>query len=332
MLGTNGGGFFNANSAHPFENPTPWTNLFQLLLILVIPISLPRTFGRMVGDNRQGYAILAVMSTLAIASIAAVSALEVAGHGTAPQLAGGAMEGKEQRFGIVGSALYAAVTTLTSTGAVNSMHDSYTATGGMIPLLNMMLGEVALAAWVGPVRHARARDHRRVRRRARRSHPEYLGKKIGPTRDQAREPVHPGDSDPGAGGNGVELRHPRRARRRRGDLDPQSRHPRHDGGALRVHVGREQQRLGVRRTHRNTPWFNTALGVVMLLGRFVPIVLVLALAGSLAAQERVPATAGTADAPPAVRRPARGRDRGHHRTHLLPRSRAGSPGRRSLLT
>ena len=142
LLGTNGGGFFNANSSHPFENPTAWTNVFQVLLMLAIPFSLPRTFGRMVGDNRQGYAIVSVMAILYVASFSILTALESAGMGTAPGLAGGAMEGKEQRFGIVGSTLFATTSTGTSTGAVNSMHDSYTALGGMMPMLNMMLGEV----------------------------------------------------------------------------------------------------------------------------------------------------------------------------------------------
>ena len=114
-----------------------------MILLLVIPFSLPRTFGRMVGSNRQGYAILAAMATIFVVSVVAITAIEMHGAGAAPQIAGGAMEGKEQRFGIAGSALYAAATTLTSTGAVNSMHDSYTALGGMVPTINMLLGEVA---------------------------------------------------------------------------------------------------------------------------------------------------------------------------------------------
>ncbi|MBU4466417.1 MAG: potassium-transporting ATPase subunit A, partial [Actinobacteria bacterium] len=142
-LGTNGGGFFNANSAHPFENPAPWTNAFEILLLLAIPFAMPRAFGKMVGDNRQGYAILAVMATLFLVMITAGTWLEALGMGTAPQLAGSPMEGKEQRFGVLGSALFAGATTLTSTGAVDSMHDSYTALGGMAPMINMMLGEIA---------------------------------------------------------------------------------------------------------------------------------------------------------------------------------------------
>ncbi|GAB6856165.1 hypothetical protein JCM13591A_02700 [Microbacterium xylanilyticum] len=143
LLGTNGGGFYNANSAHPFENPAPWTNLLEIVLILAIPFALPRTFGRMVGDHRQGYAIAAVMGTIFLVSLVALSALELGGGGAATQLAGAAMEGKEQRFGILGSALFGTASTLTSTGAVNAMHDSFTPLGGMMPMINMMLGEVA---------------------------------------------------------------------------------------------------------------------------------------------------------------------------------------------
>src|SRR5438128_1611443 len=125
-LGTNGGGFFNANSAHPFENPTAWVSLLQVFLLLVIPFALPRTFGRMVGDKRQGYAILAVMAALATVSVGLLSWFEVRGGGAAARLAGAALEGKEVRFGVPLSAVYADGTTLTSTGSVNAMHDSFT--------------------------------------------------------------------------------------------------------------------------------------------------------------------------------------------------------------
>jgi K+-transporting ATPase ATPase A chain len=295
MLGTNGGGFFNTNSAHPFENPTGWTNLFEILLVLVIPFALPRTFGKMVGDNRQGYAILAAMSILFVASFAALTAFELAGNGTAPQLAGGAMEGKEQRFGIVGSTLFSTTTTATSDGAVNAMHDSYTALGGMMPMLNMMLGEVApggvgaglygimiiavIAVFIAGLLVGRT--------------PEYLGKKIGareiklaslyilitPTLvllGTALSFAIPGVREdvttvsiwnPGIHGFSEVLYAFTSAAN-------------NNGSAF----------AGIT---ANTPWMNTALGVVMLLGRFVPIVLVLALAGSLAKQEKVPATAGT---------------------------------------
>ncbi|MBX6384895.1 MAG: potassium-transporting ATPase subunit A, partial [Microbispora sp.] len=143
LLGTNGGGFYNANSAHPFENPTAWTNWVEIFLILLIPFSLPRTFGRMVGQVRQGRAIVAVMAVLALAGVALTNAFEIGGHATVPQAVGAAMEGKEVRFGVPGSATFAAATTLTSTGGVNSFHDSYTPFGGMMTMVDMMLGEVA---------------------------------------------------------------------------------------------------------------------------------------------------------------------------------------------
>ena len=129
-LGTNGGGFYNANSSHPFENPTSWTNWLEIFLLLLIPFALPRTFGRMVGDNRQGYAILAVMATLAMVSVVLVNVFQIAHGGTVPMAVGAATEGTETRFGVPQSATFAAATTLTSTGAVDSFHDSYTALGG----------------------------------------------------------------------------------------------------------------------------------------------------------------------------------------------------------
>ncbi|GAA4468535.1 hypothetical protein GCM10023170_082680 [Phytohabitans houttuyneae] len=142
-LGTNGGGFDNVNSAHPFENPTSWTSWIQIFLLLVIPFSLRRVFGRMVGQNRQGYAIVAAMGILAIASVALNNAFELGHDGTVPQAVAAAMESEDVRFGVANSATFAAATTLTSTGAVNSFNDSYTSLGGMMPMINMMLGEVA---------------------------------------------------------------------------------------------------------------------------------------------------------------------------------------------
>jgi len=295
LLGTNGGGFFNANSAHPFENPTAWTNVFQVLLMLVIPFALPRTFGRLVGDNRQGYAVLAVMGVLFTLSFTILTALESAGQGTAPQLAGSAMEGKEQRFGIIGSTLFATTSTGTSTGAVNSMHDSYTALGGMMPMLNMMLGEVTpggvgsglygllvlaiVAVFISGLLIGRT--------------PEYLGKKIGPREIKlaalyilvmptlvltgtALSFALPGVREEI---EGVSIWNPG------------------------VHGMSEVLYAFVSAANNNgsafagltanTPWLNTALGVTILLGRFLPIVFVLALAGSFAAQDTVPATSGT---------------------------------------
>ncbi|NEE61758.1 potassium-transporting ATPase subunit KdpA, partial [Streptomyces sp. SID8455] len=142
-LGTNGGGYFNANSAHPFENPNPLSNLFEIFLILLIPFALTRTFGRMVGSLKQGYAILGAMAVIWIGFTALMMWTEFAHRGPAFEVAGGAMEGKETRFGIAGSSLFAVATTLTSTGAVNSFHSSYTGFGGGITMLGMQLGEIA---------------------------------------------------------------------------------------------------------------------------------------------------------------------------------------------
>src|SRR5215471_18791429 len=183
-LGTNGGGFYNANSAHPFENPTAWTNWLEIFLLLVIGFALPRTFGRMVGSNKQGYAIVAAMVIMALGSIIVINALQGAHPGTVPTAVGAATEGTESRFGPYNSATFASSTTLTSTGSVDSFHDSYTALGGGVLLLNMMLGEVApggtgsglygilvlavLTVFVAGLMVGRT--------------PEYLGKKIGERR------------------------------------------------------------------------------------------------------------------------------------------------------
>ncbi|MCP2638438.1 potassium-transporting ATPase subunit KdpA [Microbacterium sp. HD4P20] len=295
LLGTNGGGFFNANSAHPFENPTPWTNVLEILLLLAIPVAMPRAFGRMVGDDRQGYAILAVMATIAVVSIAAATWLEALGLGSAPQLAGGAMEGKEQRYGIFGSTLFAGATTLTSTGAVNSMHDSYTALGGMIPMVNMMLGEIApggvgsglygmlvlavIGVFVGGLLIGRT--------------PEYLGKKVGPTQIKLASfyilvtPVLV------LAGTALSFGIPAI----RADVEATSiwNPGVHGLGEVLYAFTSASNNNGsaFAGLTANTPWLNTALGVAMLLGRFIPIVLVLALAGSLAAQTTRPATTGT---------------------------------------
>lgn len=143
QLGTNGGGFFNANGSHPFENPNPLTSVLAIWAMTVIPFSLPYTFGKMIGDRRQGVAIVIVMGILQFGAMSLALASELAHRGTALMAAGAAMEGKEQRFGIWGSVLYGSASTGTSTGAVNSMHDSYTAAGGGTLMLNMMLGEVS---------------------------------------------------------------------------------------------------------------------------------------------------------------------------------------------
>jgi K+-transporting ATPase ATPase A chain len=295
MLGTNGGGFFNANSAHPFENPTAWTNLVEIVLMLAIPFALPRTFGRMVGDPRQGRAVLAVMATLFLVSVVALSALEYAGLGTAPQAAGAAMEGKEQRFGILGSTLFGATSTLTSTGAVNSMHDSYTALGGLLPMLNMMLGEVApggvgsglygmlilaiVAVFIAGLLVGRT--------------PEYLGKKIGPREIKLASLFILVTPTLVLGGTALSFAVPAV----RSDVEATSIwNPGVHGLSEVLYAftsAANNNGSAFAGLTANTPWFNTALGVAMLLGRFLPIVFVLALAGSLAAQDRIPSTAGT---------------------------------------
>jgi K+-transporting ATPase ATPase A chain len=294
-LGTNGGGFFNANSAHPFENPTGWTNLFEIALMLAIPFALPRTFGRMVGSDKQGYAILAVMATLFVLSLTTLTIFEAQGAGTAPELAGGALEGKEQRYGVFGSTLFASATTLTSTGAVNSMHDSYTALGGMMPMLNMMLGEVApggvgsglygmlvlavIAVFIAGLLVGRT--------------PEYLGKKIGPREIKLASLYILVTPMLVLAGTALSFAIPGI----REDVETVSIwNPGVHGMSEVLYAftsASNNNGSAFAGLTANTPWLNTALGVAMLLGRFIPIVLVLALAGSLAAQDKVPATAGT---------------------------------------
>lgn len=295
LLGTNGGGFFNANSSHPFENPSALSNLFQVLLMLVIPFSLPRTFGRMIGDNRQGYAIVSVMATLYIAAFAAMTTLESLGLGTAPELAGGALEGKEMRLGVIASTLFSTTSTGTSTGAVSAMHDSYTALGGMIPMLNMMLGEVSpggvgsglyamlvlaiIAVFIAGLLIGRT--------------PEYLGKKIGPREIKLAALYILVMPTLVLSGTALSFALPGV----REDIASTSiLNPGVHGMSEVLYAftsAANNNGSAFAGLTANTPWLNTALGVVILLGRFVPIVFVLALAGSLAAQDRVPATAGT---------------------------------------
>ncbi|MFF5337404.1 potassium-transporting ATPase subunit KdpA [Streptomyces sp. NPDC013181] len=289
-LGTNGGGYFNANAAHPFENPTGLSNLFEIFLILVIPFALTRTFGRMVGSVRQGYALLGTMLVFWLGFSALMMWTESAHHGPAFSLAGGATEGKETRFGIGGSSLFAVATTLTSTGAVNSAHSSYTGLGGGITLLGMQLGEIApggvgsglygmlimalVAVFLAGLMVGRT--------------PEYLGKRIGTREIQLAAcyllvtpalvlgltaaavalPAPSGSTaDPGAHGFSEIL--------------------------YAYTSGANNNGSAFAGLDADTPWFNTTLGLAMLLGRFLPMVFVLALAGSLAGQRPVPATSGT---------------------------------------
>ncbi|MFH8776479.1 potassium-transporting ATPase subunit KdpA, partial [Streptomyces sp. NPDC017958] len=289
-IGTNGGGYFNANSAHPFENPTPFTNLFEIFLILVIPFSLTRTFGVMVGSVKQGYAILATMFTIWLGFVALMMWTEFAHHGPALQAAGGAMEGKEVRFGVGSSSIFAVSTTLTSTGAVDSFHSSFTGLGGGIAMLGMMLGEIApggtgsglygmlimavIAVFIAGLMVGRT--------------PEYLGKKIG-AREMKLAAAYilitpalvlvfsaasmalptPPNSMLNSGAHGFSE-----------VLYAFTSASNNNGSAF----------AGL---NANTDWFNTMTGLAMLLGRFLPMVFVLALAGSLAEQKPVPVTAGT---------------------------------------
>ena len=289
-FGTNGGGFYNANSSHPFENPTGWTNWIEVFLLLSVSFSLPRVFGRMVGDNRQGYAIVAVMAVLAVVSIVAVNVLQVQHGGTVPQAVGAATEGTETRFGVPQSATFASATTLTSTGSVNSFHDSYTALGGMIPIIDMMLGEVApggtgsglygmlvlavITVFVAGLMVGRT--------------PEYVGKKIG-----AREIkfaslyflTTPAIALVGTAA-AMSLSSARASMLNRG--------PHGLSEALYAYTSAANNNgSAFAGLNANTPWYNTTLALAMLFGRLLPIIIVLGLAGSLGRQRPVPASAGT---------------------------------------
>ncbi|SDD07626.1 potassium-transporting ATPase subunit KdpA [Glycomyces harbinensis] len=289
-LGTNGGGYYNANAAHPFENPTTWTNFVIIYLLLVIPFSLPRTFGRLVGQNRQGYAIAAVMGIIALVSVSLVVGFESFANGTVPQAVTAAMEGKEVRFGVPDSGLFAAATTLTSTGSVNSFHDSYTSFGGGVLILNMMLGEVApggvgaglygmlvlatITVFIAGLMVGRT--------------PEYLGKKIGAREIKLASLYFLVTPALLLSGVAASLALPV-------NLDSMQDPGPHGFSEMLYAFASASNNNGSAfgGFGANTPWFNTALGLCMLFGRFLPIILVLALAGSLAKQKPVPATAGT---------------------------------------
>ncbi|RWD67067.1 potassium-transporting ATPase subunit KdpA [Mesorhizobium sp.] len=292
MLGTNGGGFFNANAAHPFENPDAISNMIQMLTIFVLGAGLTNVFGRMVGNQRQGWAILASMGALFIIGVIVCYWAEAAGNPLVHALGidGGNMEGKETRFGIAASALFAVITTAASCGAVNAMHDSFTALGGMIPLINMQLGEVivggvgagfygilmfvVIAVFVAGLMVGRT--------------PEYLGKKI-----EAREVkmamlailclplamliftaiavVLPSAVASMANGGPHGFSEV---------LYAYTSAAANNGSAFGGLTG-------------NTPWYNLTMAIGMLMGRFLVIIPALAIAGSLAAKKTVPASAGT---------------------------------------
>ena len=288
--GNNGGGFYNANSSHPFENSNPFTNWFEIFLLLLTAFCLPRTFGKMVKDNRQGYALLAVMAIIWLAAVGGISFFEAQGAGIAPQLAHGAMEGKNVLNGTPGSSLFAASTTVTSTGSVNSFHDSFTAFGGGITVLDIALGEIApggvgaglygilvlamVTVFVAGLMVGRT--------------PEYIGKKIRPV--EMRYAALYFLTIPvlilTATGLSIAMKTPQASIENPGPhglteiLYAFTSMANNNGSAF----------AGLT---TNTDWYNTVGGIVMLLGRFAPEIFALGLAGSLARQQPVPASAGT---------------------------------------
>jgi potassium-transporting ATPase potassium-binding subunit len=294
MLGTNGGGFFNANSAHPFENPDAWSNLLQIWAMLVVSASLPFAFGRMVGDERQGHALLWAMGLLLVAGIATVYWAETRGNPLLAALgvdpAGGNMEGKEVRFGQAMTAMFVAVTTGLSCGAVNAMHNSLTPLGGLVPLFLIQLGEIIpggvgsglygmlviaiLSVFIAGLMVGRT--------------PEYLGKKI-----EAREMklamlallILPATI---LGLSAVAAMLPAALSSLanagpRGLTEIVYAYSSATGNNGSAYAG----------LNANTMWFNSTLGVAMMLGRFAYVVPVMAIAGSLAAKTKVPASGGT---------------------------------------
>ena len=297
-LGTNGGGFYNANSAHPFENPTSWSNWLEIFLLLCISFSLPRTFGRMIGNNKQGYAIVSVMGSLALLSVALQNWFQVQHHGTVPTAIGASMEGVATRFGVPDSATFATATTLTSTGAVDQAHDSMTSLGGMMTMFNMQLGEVApggtgsglygllilavITVFVAGLMVGRT--------------PEYLGKKINPREIKLAASYFLITPLIVLIGTAVAI------------ALPKFFEGTYNGNAIGMNNvgshglsevlyaftsaannnGSAFAGLGT-----NGDWWNTALGLAMVFGRFLPMVFVLALAGSLAKQGTTPVSAGT---------------------------------------
>jgi K+-transporting ATPase ATPase A chain len=289
-LGTNGGGFYNANSAHPFENPNPFSNFLEIFLILLIPVALTRTFGLMVKDKRQGYAILATMASLWGLILAGIWSLEAAHPGTALKLAGAAMEGKETRFGVAASSLFATSTTGTSTGAVDSFHSSFTALGGGLAIFNMGLGEVApggtgtgiygilivaiVAVFIAGLMVGRT--------------PEYLHKKITGREIKLVSLYILTTPVLVLAGTGLAMG---LSAARASILNPG---PHGLSEVLYAFMSAANNNgSAFAGLSANTGFYNVALGLVMLGGRLIPIVLALGLAGSLARQRSVPATAGT---------------------------------------
>jgi K+-transporting ATPase ATPase A chain len=311
MLGTNGGGFFNANSAHPFENPTPFANFLQVLYIFVIPAGLTYTFGRMVKDTRQGWALFAAMSVVFLLGVFVVYPAEQSGNPNLTKLGvedaatdtqpGGNMEGKEVRFGIPGTALFAVVTTDASCGAVNSMHDSFTPLGGMVPMVNIQLGEVIFggvgAGLYGMLMYAILAVFLAGLMVGRT--PEYLGKKIEQKEVKmamlamlvlaasillfsaggimAHFAKNAWINPPGPGTANLTNNGPHGLSEM---LYAYTSGTGNNGSAFGGFNG-------------NTPFFNTTLGYAMLIGRFLMMIPLLAAAGSLAKKKMVPVSVGT---------------------------------------
>jgi K+-transporting ATPase ATPase A chain len=299
-LGTNGGGFFNANSAHPYENPTPFTNLLEMWAILVIPFALTYTFGRLVGDTRQGWALAAAMAVLLVTLVVTAYHSELHGNplvaaqgidqSPGALQAGGNMEGKETRFGIAASSLFAAVTTATSCGAVNMMHDSMTPLGGFVPLFLIQLGELApggvgtglytilvfaiLGVFIAGLMIGRT--------------PEYLGKKIEAMEMKLASVFILATPFLVLAGTAVAVSV---AAGKAAVLNPGA----HGFSEILYAYSSAANNNGSAfgGISSNTPFYNVSLAVAMWLGRFWPIVAALAIAGSLAAKKRVPVTDGT---------------------------------------
>jgi K+-transporting ATPase ATPase A chain len=298
-LGNNGGGFFNTNAAHPFENPNPFSNWFIIFFLLLIPFATPRAFGKMVGDNRQGYALVAVMAIIWLCAVGGISFFEAQGAGTATHLAHGAMEGVETRFGTPGCSLFAASTTVTSTGSVNCFHDSLTPFGGGIALFDIALGEIApggigagmygllilaiVTVFVAGLMVGRT--------------PEYIGKKIRPAEMKYAAlyfltlPV----IILTAAGLSLGLRNwPSPTTSPLSSIFNSGPHGLTEIVYAFASMANNNGSAFAGLT-TNTVWFNTIGGVVMLLGRFAPEIFALGLAGSLARQRKTPESVGTLD-------------------------------------
>ena len=289
-LGNNGGGFYNANSAHPFENPSPVTNVMQLFLILVIPFALTGTFGKLVGNRRQGYVLAVVMAVFWVGGSLIAWHFEAAGDAALPAVAGGNMEGKEVRFGVAGTATFASATTSTSTGSVVSSHDSFTPFGGAVPLVNIMLSEVTpggigaglygmlilalLSVFIAGLMVGRT--------------PEYLGKKVEPREMKLISLYILLVPALILGLTGAALVIPS-ARASILNAGPH--------GLSEVLYaftsGSNNNGSAFGGLNANTTFFNTSIGIAMLLGRYALIVFALALGGSLAKKKHVPESLGT---------------------------------------